>query len=761
MARAVSEAQDEKTGGRQSLVELRAVDARYPLYGSVGTNPPGRLADLLARRDGVWGAVADPVLLARLDIAPGAPIRIGEATFQIRAALTGEPDRATRIAAFGPHVLIARAALADTGLVLPGSLIHYHYRVRLPPGADVAALRRDLAATFPDAGWRVRDPDEAAPGVVRFIERLSLYLTFIALAVLLVGGLGVANAVRAYLERRAPTIATLKCLGAPGGLIFRVYLVQIMVLALLGVAIGIGAGAVAPFMLGTVLAEVLGWRVPAIVHVQPLAVAAALGLLSALAFCLWPLARARAIAPANLFRYAVAPATGPGFRHARTTVAVIAAIAVILAALAVFSASERMLGAWFVVGAAAAFAVFRGVGIAVVALARRLPRPRGVALRLAVANLHRPGAATGSVVTSLGLGLTVLVAIALVEANLSRQLRDELPADAPGFYFIDIQPDQTAAFDRLIASFPGARDLRRVPILRGRIAAVNGVPPGQLTIPADIAWVFRGDRGLTWSATPPPGVDPETDLVAGAWWPPDYRGPPLVSLDAEVGEALDIGPGDRLGINILGRTVEVEIANLRRIDWSRLGINFVMVFSPGLLESAPQTYIATVKVDPAREDALERAVSERFVNVSAIRVRETLATVVTLLGRIAVALNVAGGLGLTVGVLVLAGALAAEHRRRVHDAVVLKVLGATRRDIARAFLAEYGLLGLVAAVLAGVLGTAAAYGVVGSIMHLTFRFLPVPVVATAALAAAVTLAGGFFGTWRALAHKAAAVLRNE
>jgi putative ABC transport system permease protein len=417
----------------------------------------------------------------------------------------------------------------------------------------------------------------------------------------------------------------------------------------------------------------------------------------------------------------------------------------LLAAIAIWTANDRRIALLFVCGAAGSFAVFRLAGLMVVAAARRLPRPKRAGLRLALANLHRPGAPTPSVVLSLGMGLTVLVAIALVEGNLNRQMRESLPADAPALYFLDIQP------------VAGLEELRRVPMLRGRITAVNGTPPDLLDIPPHVAWIFRGDRGLTWTRQPVANAA----LSAGEWWPEDYDGPPLVSLDAEVGAAIGIGPGDRLTINVLGRDAEVEIANLRVIDWETLGINFVLVFSPGFLEAAPQTQIATVKATPAAETAIEQAVTERFANITAIRVRDALETVAQLIGHMATALRLTAAVGLAAGVMVLAGAVAAGHERRVYDAVVLKVLGARRRTLARAFLVEYGLLGLVTAVIAAAIGTLAAYYVMTDLMELGFTFLPGTAAATACLGVLVALLLGFWGTWRALAQKSAPLLRND
>ncbi len=755
--RAMARGQAEDS--RRVLVELRAVDNLYPLFGAVEMTPaPGIPADLdaaLAKQDGGhWGAVIDRSLLRRLEVEPGALVRVGDIDYRVAGVLEREPDRTSRAFTLGPTFMVAHDSLADTGLVQPGSLIQHHYRLRLDPGVSATAMRAALGKAFPEAGWRIRDTTEAAPGIGRFINRLTLFLTLVGLTALLVGGVGVGNAVRSYLDGKTATIATLKCLGAPGRLIFQVYMAQILALALVGIVLGLVLGAAATYIAAGVIGDTLGWEAELGLYPLPLLTAAAFGLLTAVTFSLWPLARARSIAAASLFRDLVTPAS------ARVTAGTLAALGVfggLLAGLAILTAADQRLAVFFVIGAVGALLLFRLAALGIMTLARRLPRPRRPGLRLALANLHRPGAPTGSVVMSLGLGLTVLVAIALIEGNLSRQVRQSLPEEAPGFYFIDIQPDQVADFNALVAGFPGVHEVQRMPMLRGRIAAVNRVPPSELEIPGDVKWVFRGDRGLTWMREPR-----EIDkITAGEWWPPDYNGKPLVSLHDEVGRALGIGPGDSLTINILGRDVEVTIANLREVDWASLTMNFVMIFSPGLLERAPQSHIATVKADAGAEDALEIAVTDRFINVSSIRVKEALEQVGELIGQIAIAVRAIAAVALVAGVLVLAGAVAAGHHRRVYDAVVLKVLGATRRSVAQTFLLEYGLLGLVTAAIAAAVGTLAAFLVLTEVMRADFVFLPGAVITTALLATAITVGFGFAGTWRALGQKAAPLLRNE
>jgi putative ABC transport system permease protein len=490
----------------------------------------------------------------------------------------------------------------------------------------------------------------------------------------------------------------------------------------------------------------------------PLLLAAGYGALTALAFSLWPLARACNIPAGRLFRDMVAPA-----RQMPGKVAIIATLAAgcALAALAVYGAHDRRIALWFVGGSIAALVIFRIAGWVVMRAARFTLENSsgriGASFRLALANLHRPGAPTIAVVMSLGLGLTVLVTITLIEGNMRHQIAQSMPSRAPDFFFIDIQPDQAADFDATIYKVPGVTELRRTPILRGRIIAINGIDIAHARIAPQVRWIVRGDRGLTWSRTPPDG----TRMIAGKWWPPNYKGKPLISLSVDAARGFGIGVGDTLTVNILGRKVTATVANLREVRWRSLRLNFVVVFSPGVIEAAPQTQLATVRGEPASISAIERAVTNRFANVSAIRVRDVLKTVSAFLDAIAGAIRFSAGVTLLAGALVLAGAIASGHRRRVYDSVVLKVLGATRRDVLAAYLTEYGLLGLATGVIAMALGTAAAWAVVRGVMHIDWIFLPWAALGAAGISTAITLILGFAGAWRALGRKAAPLLRNE
>ena len=737
--------------GDAALVEVKGVDAAYPLVGTVKLEPALSLSEALAPRNGVPGAVAEPELLARLGLALGDAVRLGDLEFALRAVITDEPDRTTSLFSLGPRLMVANELLEMTGLVRLGSLIEHEYRLRLSAEADAEqwaqAAREELAD---DA--RVRPFTSAQPAVQRFVDRFGAFLALVGLTVLVIGGVGVANAVQNYIGARTETIATLKCLGADGGLVFRIYFWQTGVLALLGIAAGVAAGALAPLAAPPLIGDDLPVAPVFAIHPVPLALAAVYGGLTAMVFALWPLAQAREIPAAGLFRHLVAPARvlpRPG------VLAALALAAAALVLLAIFGGGNAWFAAWFVGGAAAALGVFRLAAWGMVQGLGALPQPGGVTARLAVAGLTRPGAATANVILSLGAGLSVLVAVALLDANIRNQITEQMPERAPAFFFIDIQPDQAEAFDAVLAGVPGVADVERIPTLRGRVTAVNGVPVDEVREQRGGHWFLRGGRVMTYAAALPA----DAAVVAGEWWDRDYAGPPVLSLDEEVSRETGIGIGDILAFTILGREVAGTVVNLRRVDWEDMGLNFSVIFAPGALESAPQTHVASAVMDRGAEEAVFRAVTETFANVTAIRVRDVIERVTGLIVRIGTAVRAVSVLTIAAGVLVLAGAIAASRRMRLYDSVILKVLGATRGDVLRANLMEFALLGLLTAALAAAAGTAAAWAVVRFVMEAPFALEAAPVLGAAAGGAGLVVVLGLAGTWRVLGQRPAPVLR--
>ena len=758
---ALLRAMARSAGGETTLVEVKAVDGAYPLFGTLATDPAMPVAAMLAQRDGAFGAAVDPALLARLNLKIGDRISIGTATIELRAALTNEPDRLAGGIGFGPRVLISDAALQATGLVQPGSLVRWLYRLRLPEAASsdaaVASVKHDAQANFPDAGWDIRSRDKASPQLERNVERFSEFLALVALATLLVGGVGVANAVAAHLARKRDAVGTLKALGASGSTVFAVYCAEIVLVALFAAAIGAAIGAALPFAIASWFGAIIPLPVMPSLHPLTLALSIGYGLIVALAFALWPLGRAHDAPVAMLFRDQVSgERRWPRPRYVVATAAAIAAFA----ALAIGTSTEPRIAAIFIGAAAGVFILLRVVALAVMAAARRLKRPRSTALRLALANVHRPGALTPTIMLSLGLGLALLTTVIEIDGNLHRAFTAALPEKAPSFFFLDIAAADAARFDTFVQAQAPRANIERVPMLRGRIVAANGIAADELKPAEGSRWVLRGDRGITYATAVPPG----SRVVEGRWWSADYTGAPLVSVERKSAHDLGLKIGDTLTVNVLGRNVSARIANLRAVDWENLGINFVLVFSPGAFAGAPHNDIATLTFadggTTTEETALIKALADAFPTVTAVRVKDALNTLDGLIGNLVLALRAASGVTLLAAALVLGGGLAASQRFRIYDAVVLKTFGATRARLLAAYTLEYALIGLCTVLIGVALGTVAAALVVTRIMDFPFVFVPQQAAGAALLALFVTLGLGLIGTVAALGRKPAPVLRN-
>ena len=784
---ALLRAMSRNEAGTPALVEIKAVDAAtYPREGSLDFERPygaaGQgVAALLSGQgniDGakihgeqihgaqiygaqIYGALADPLLFTRLDAKPGDVITVAGAKIRLMAALKSEPDKLSAGIGFGPRLLISEEALKATGLIQPGSLMRWNYRLILPPNAaDDGALDRlvaDAAKSFPEGGFEVRTRRNANPQFAKNLERFAQFLTLVGFTALIVGGVGVANATRAFIEKKRRSIATLKSLGASGGFVVIVYLWQVLMLAMLGIVIGLALGAALPFFLTGVLGDLLPFPLIPALYPDQLAIGTLYGLLTALAFSLWPLGRAHDVPVSALFRGAVDE--GSSLPRRFYIAAVLVSVLALCGVAILFAFDKRV--AQICIGASlATFVLLRGVGSLVMAIARRAPHSRLTELRLAISNIHKPGALTPSVVLSLGLGVSLLVSLTLIDANIRGQLTRNLPLKAPNFFFLDIQNKDAPGFDAFLKGRDPNAVLTETPMMRGRMVALKGTNVSDIKADEKYAWVLDGDRGITYAATPPD----KTRIVEGAWWPADYTGEPLVSFDDEIAHGLGLAVGDIVTVNVLGRNLTARIANLRKVEWQSLGINFVMVFSPNTFAGAPHTLLASLtfadKADEARELSLLKDVANAYPSVTAVRVKDTLSAINDLVSQLANAIRGASAVALVASILVLAGALAAGQEGRIYDAVVLKTLGATRPRLLAAFGLEYALLGASTALFGFVAGLLSAFIIVTQVMKLEFFMAWSAAVLAMAVALVVTISLGLSGTFRVLGAKPAVYLRS-
>ncbi len=738
-------------GEERGLTQVKGVDAAYPLIGAVELRPEMPLEEALAGADGVPGAVVDEILVERLGLELGDHFRLGTKDFALRATLLREPDSVTGGFGLGPRTIVRTDDLQGAGLLGAGTLFETEYRLRLPAGADLDALQ---AATESELG-RGADWDDrrnAARGVSRFVDRLSAFLVLTGLAGLAVGGVGISAAVRAYLDQKIETIATLKTLGAERATIFNAYALQIGLLTVCGIAAGLAVGVA----ISLVAAPLIEARLPVPaafgIYPRPLAEAALYGALAATLFTLWPLARTEEVRAAALFR-------DVGHASGQPRALWIWLTALLLASLvgaAALLSGLPFLTLWSAGGLVASFLVLVGAAWAVRRLARRAARMRGLRgltpLRLALGSVGGPGSETASVVLSLGLGLTVLAAVGQIDWNLRQAIQRDLPEVAPSFFVVDIQPDQIDGFLARLEEDPGVGRVETAPMLRGFVVGINGRPAEEV---AGDHWVVRGDRGITYSAEKPEN----TVLTAGEWWPADYDGPPLMSFAAEEAAEIGLELGDDITVDVLGREITAEISSFREVDFSTAGIGFVLSMNPGALQGAPHTYIATIYADEAAEGAILRDLGRAYPNITLISIRDAIDRVSEVLEGIAAAITWGAAVTLLTGGIVLIGAAAAGARGRTYEAAVLKTVGAARRTILADFALRSALMGAAAGIVAIVAGGLGGWAVTHFVMETDFRFALASAVVIVAGGIAATLLAGLAFAWGPLAARPAAVLR--
>ncbi len=738
----------------RALTQVKAVDSAYPLVGSVVLDPEMPLATALAVQDGLPGAVMDRVLVDRLGLAPGDQFSMGTQAFRLSAVLVTEPDSATGGFGLGPRTLVLTEGLENSGLIGPGSLFESEYRLILPVGADLDAAKALAEAAFRDKGLRWSDSRRATPGVARFVERIGSFLVLVGLAGLAVGGVGVSAAVRAYLEGKTATIATLKTLGASGRTIFQTYLIQIGVLTGLGVVMGLVLGAGVPLALSPIIKASLPFPVAFGLYPAPLAEAAFYGVVTALLFTLWPLARTQNVRAAVLYRGGEGKVAWPNWSH---WLAMVVLVALLIGGAALLSGLAT-LALWAAVGVVAAlgllFLAALGLRRAARALARsKLARGR-VGLRAALAAIGGPRDEAASVILSLGLGLTVLAAVGQIDANLRGAIERDLPAVAPSYFFVDIQNDQIEGFLERTTTDPAVSKVDTAPMLRGLLTKINGVDAREV---AGEHWMVRSDRGVTYTATLPE----DTKITAGTFWAADYTGPPQLSFAQEEADEIGLKLGDKMTINILGRDIEATITSFRAVDFSTGGMGFVMMLNPSALAGAPHTHIATVYSTEAAEAQLLRDLAGAYPNITAVRVRDAINRVSDALTAIATATAWAAGATLITGFVVLIGAAAAGEGARVYEAAILKTLGASRAQIMGSFALRAGLTGAAAGVVAIFAGALASWAVMHFVMDVDFVFEPVSALAIVGGGVLATLLAGLAFVWRPLAARPAQVLRAQ
>jgi putative ABC transport system permease protein len=738
---------------RSQLVEVKGVAGGWPFYGDLVLEPDRPLPELLAG----GRVVVEDALLQQLGLAVGDPLKIGARSFAIAGVVRREPDRIGGALSLGPRVLMALEDVRAAGLITIGSRVRHRILVALPPALDPEAVEAALAAALPPERVRVRSFDEAQPTLRLFLARMGDFLRLATLVTLVLGGLGVAQSVRVFLQQKQDTIAVLKVVGATTGEVTRIYLLQCLGLALLGGLLGLGLGAAVQAALPAVVGEVL----PVEVELGLVPAAAlqglAVGVVTALLFSLLPLLTIRGIAPAQILRRDLAGTPGAD-RRARALATL--ALGGGLVALAAWLSGSPRLGSIFVGGLAAAALLLWAAAGAALGLLRRLPRPRSLAARHGLGNLGREGSQAAAVIVSLGLGVAVIAQIGLVQAGLLARVADDAPADAPNFFFVGLLPEQVDGFKALLAG-QGAEASTLVPIVQARLARLAGREVGEMQFADDEeARFYTREFAVTWQGALPDG----NVVTAGQWWTEEEAGREAwVSIEESLTARMGLQVGDEVVFDVQGVRVATQVTSARSVDWGRLQTNFFFILTRRALQGAPTSWVATARSRPGPEGrrALQAAVVAAMPNVTAIDAAEVVERVQGMVDRIAGVIRFMAAASVLAGVVILGGSIAATRLRRVREAAILKSLGATRAVLVRALAVEYAALGLVAGVVGTAVGAGLAWAVLTLVMRVPWSAPPALLLALPLATAALTLVVGVVALLGVIAEKPLAVLRGE
>ena len=781
----------ERTGGTR-LAQVRAVEGAYPFYGGIETEPAGRWAELSRGRV----ALVDPALLTALDAAVGDSVKLGETRFRVAGTLKKVPGDVGVGSLFAPRVYIPARYVRETGLVRFGSRVEYEAFLRMP--GEVAA-ERFVAAHRPQLRAervRVRTAEGQQRQLTRAFGRLSAFLGLVGTFALLLGGIGVASAMGAYMAQKRDTVATLRCLGATAPQVVSIYLLQAGAMGLLGAGLGAMIGVAVQWVLPRLLADLLPVQVGTQVHLPAVLTGVGVGVWVALAFALLPLLATRRVSPLEALRRRVEETTGGGKR--RRDPWILGAsflLAASVGALVFLQAGEPLVGASFVAGIGATLFLLWLSALLTTRAVRRaptagLPYPA----RQGVANLHRPGNQTRVVVLALGFGVFLLATLFLVQHNLLRPFRLDAAGQAQGnLLLFDVQGEQREGVTGVLAA-DGASVMQEAPIIPMRIHAINGKTAAELvggTAAADPelsgpsdggppddeaeepseegqrsgpeAWAVRREYRSTYRDSL---VDSEV-LREGKLW---ARGGGAaaggqiaeVSLDVAILEDLDVSLGDTITWDVQGVRIPTLITSVREVDWQRLEPNFFAVFPTRVLAEAPQTWLMLARApDEAARGRVQRDVVARYSNVAILDLTQVQAALDDVLGRVAAAIRFLAAFSVATGFVVLLGAVLTSRLQRIRESVLLRTLGATRGQIGAVLLAEYLALGVLASLAGIVLAVVAGWALSRFLFEVEFAVPAVPLLAITAGVAALSAAVGFWGSREVFRHTPLEALREE
>ena len=736
-----------------TLVSVKGVDSEYPLYGFLKLSPNKPIHELLEKRNNIFGLVVSESLTGRLNIEIGQMIKLGNEMFQLRGHLLFEPDAGNKAFSFAPRVIALNEGLKRSGLLSQGTMFDSIYNMKLDANTNLNDIKALTEKNFAQAGARWRDKRDAAPGIEAFVERLSLFLSMVGIAGLIIGGIGVGSAVQTFIEKKRKTIAIFKILGSTSFLVFKIYLLLILLVTGLGALAGAIFGALLPVVFGTLLEKIS--PLPVLIGLYPAPILASLlyGFMISLIFSIWPLAKIVHLKPAVLIRNRFTANLG---RPPINYLALVFAISIIFISTFSLLSSQSLLVFYTFLGFIAAVLSFVLVGSFTRTISNKIANLNLLSnffvFRLSIRSISRAENEVNLVMPALGIGLVVLATIAQVDVNLSRSIETDLSKRTPAFFLLDISKDQIMDFKKVFTNMEGIAHIETAPMMRGLISKINNVRISELDINH---WAVRGDRGLTFRE------EPMGNVVEGEWWLKNHQGEPQISFAQDEASELGINLHDHITVNILGREITGEVTSLRDVNFSDMGINFLMVFNPSALEKAPYSYIATIYAQKEQENLILRTLNKDFVNITAIPMRETLSKVSETLSQIAAAIRISSIFTLISGLLVLVGVAAASEKNRIYEASILKTLGASRKFILQSLIIRSTILGVTAAVIAIIFACLSSWAILHFSLEGTYKFDYYSAIWIGICGIFTNLISTMCFAWRPISSKAARILRLE
>ncbi len=709
----------EKSGS--IITELKSiplVGAQYPFYGEFKSDPNKPLQELLSGN----GAVVEPSFLIKTGLSLGDGFSLGKTKLKITGLVLSEPDRISRAFSIGLRLFVSRASLDKTELIQPGSRIKHRTLIKLPNTIDLEKALALLERGLPDKTISIRTYKDVQSSLSSSIDRMGQYLGALGVIALLMGGIGVAMIVRTFMAQKLDTLAIMNCLGASSRTLFKVYLLQSLLLGLAGSLLGVTLGFFLTYLLPAKMEGLISYQLEPVFYWVPSLQSLLLGVATTLLFCLWPLLCAVHTRPLRLFRrnFEEEELTS-GSRKDRWLAGLTLSIG--LATMICWQAGSLKRGLVFLAALGISIAVFMLASVLLLKLLKTLPQSGSLARKYGISNLKRPNNQAVSIITCLGMGIMLILTVRLVQMDTLAMLNKNTEMKPPNYFFIDIQKDQKATFSKVLDKIAPEAEHNLTPLVRSRLHSIDDqlIANWQYKDKQREEWFINREFALTYMAGPPPK---DNEIIEGQWWDEERTKNAEVSLEQDAAKRLNAKIGSQLTIEIQGIPVSAKVTSIRNVNWRNMRTNFYMIFSPGALAEAPLTYVATVHVPDEKELQLQHAVVKALPNITAISTRDIVNTIESTVSKLTTLVDFMSGFAIAAGLFILSGSIASTKYRRLRESAVLKILGAKRKMVASILGFEYATLGIIAALVGILLAQGFSWAIMKYMMKSTWHWQP-------------------------------------